>query len=63
MEKRKTYTSTAVKRKYNAKTYRDVRAAIRKELVEEWEKAIKEDNISKAEFMRRAMVQYLDSRN
>lgn len=62
LEKRKTHTSTAVKRRYNKKVYRTITIQLKKELVGEWEEAIKEDEISKAEFVRRAITQYLESR-
>lgn len=62
LEKRKTYTSTSVKRRYNEKTYSVVRASIKKELVAKWEEAIKKDNISKAEFIRQAINQYLENK-
>ncbi|NDO18089.1 hypothetical protein FMM68_00185 [Lachnospiraceae bacterium MD329] len=61
-KKRKTYTSSAVKQRYNKKVYRAITIRLKKELVEEWEEAIKEDKIPKAEFLRRAMVQYLENR-
>lgn len=62
LEKRKTHTSTAVKRRYNKKVYRTITIQLKKELVGEWEEAIKEDEISKAEFVRRAITQYLENR-
>lgn len=61
-KKRKTHTSSAVKRRYNEKTYKIVRASLRKELVIEWEENIKKDNLTKAEFIRRAIIQYLESK-
>lgn len=62
LEKRKTHTSTAVKRRYNKKVYRTITIQLKKELVGEWEEAIKEDEISKAEFVRCAITQYLENR-
>ena len=55
-------TSSAVKRRYNRKTYKEVRAMLKKELVEEWESEIAQDGISKAEFIRSAIEKYLDSK-
>lgn len=61
-KKRKTHTSTAVKRRYNKKVYRSVTIQLRKELVAEWELELQKDNIAKAEFVRNAINQYLDSK-
>ena len=52
-------TSSAVKRRYNAKTYTRVTVELRKELVAEWEAKLAEDGMSKAEFIRQAMQGYL----
>lgn len=60
--KRKTHTSSAVKLRYNKKVYRTISVQLKKELVGKWEEAIKEDNIPKAEFIRRAIIQYLEHR-
>lgn len=58
----KNYYPEAVK-KYKAKAYKQISVAYKREFVEEWEAAIKEDGISKAEFIRRAITDYLESRN
>lgn len=55
-------TSSAVKRKYNNKVYKQVKVELKKELVEQWEIAIKEDGITKAEFIRNAITEYLKSK-
>lgn len=55
-------TSWQVKQRYNKKVYRSIGVQLKKELVEEWEEAIKEENISKSEFIRRAIIQYLEHR-
>ncbi|MCH5209477.1 MAG: ribbon-helix-helix protein, CopG family [Oscillospiraceae bacterium] len=55
-------TSWQVKQRYNRKVYRAIGVQLKKELVEEWEEAIKEDGISKSEFIRYAITQYLDNR-
>lgn len=50
-------TSWQVKRKYNKKKYKRVIADIEKELVEEWERKL--NGMSKAEFIRRAIKEFL----
>jgi len=54
-------TSWQVKRKYNEKHYKKVVADIDRELVEQWENKLKQDSISKAEFIRRSIKKYLES--
>lgn len=61
-KKRKTKTSSAVKNRYNKKTYKSINVSLKKELVAEWENVIKKDNLSKAEFIRRAINQYLENK-
>ena len=58
----KNYYPEAVK-KYKAKAYKQIKVEYKREFVEEWEAAIKEDGISKVEFIRRAITDYLESRN
>ena len=53
-------TSNAVKQRYNEKNYRQVKVSLKINLVEQWEKKLQEDSISKAEFIRNAIMQYLD---
>ena len=55
-------TSSAVKQKYNDKTYTAVNVSIRKELVACWADEIAKDGISKAEFVRNAMLKYLNEK-
>ena len=55
-------TSWQVKQRYNNKVYRSVSIRLKKELVEAWNTALEEDEISKAEFLRRAIEQYLENR-
>jgi len=54
-------TSSQVKRRYNDKTYKAVRAELKKELVEAWEAKLISEGISKAEFLRNALEDYLKS--
>lgn len=53
-------TSSAVKRKYNNRVYKQVKVELNKELVESFENKLKSDGISKAEFFRQAIKQYLN---
>lgn len=53
-EKRKTTTSTAVKRRYNSKTYTQFRADLRNEDYAEINEYIQSRGWSKAEFIRKA---------
>jgi len=52
-------TSNAVKQRYNEKNYKQVKVSLKIELVEQWEKKLQEDSISKAEFIRSAIMKYL----
>lgn len=56
-------TSSAVKRKYNNKVYKQIKVELKKEIVEQWEIAIKNDGISKAEFIRSAILEYLKTKS
>ena len=56
-------TSTQVKQRYLDKAYSQIAVRLQKDLVAQWEEAIKADGISKAEFIRRAITQYLESRS
>ncbi len=56
-------TSSAVKRKYNNKVYKQIKVELKKEIVEQWEIAIKSDGISKAEFIRNAITEYLKTKS
>ena len=53
--KRKTHTSSAVKNRYNAKAYKNFRAAIKPELYELLEDYLKQEGISRPEFLLRAI--------
>lgn len=55
-------TSWEVKKRYNDKVYKRIGVALEKELVAQWEKAIEKEGISKSEFFRRAMKQYLEGK-
>ena len=52
-------TSSAVKQKYNNIVYSQINIRLPKELVQTWEKQLEKDKISKAEFLRSAINEYL----
>lgn len=54
-EKRKTHTSSAVKNRYNAKAYKRFNAAIKPDLYERIYEYIKDEGISRPEFLLRAI--------
>lgn len=53
--KRKTHTSSAVKNRYNAKNYKNFRAAIKPELYGRIDEYLKKEGISRPEFLLRAI--------
>ena len=58
--KRKTHTSTAVKRRYNDKTYTMVRASLPKDLVARFKEKCEADGIPQAQVIKKAVVDFLD---
>lgn len=58
-EKRKTRTSTAVKMRYNKKTYEDVRAALPKELARNFKEKCAEEGVAQAQIIKRAVEEFL----
>lgn len=52
-------TSSAVKRKYNEKVYKQVKVELKKELVNAWEIQLDKDGLTKAAFIRKAIQDYL----
>lgn len=52
-------TSTEVKNRWNKERYKQIAVKLDKDLVTEWENAISENSITKAEFIRSAIVEYL----
>lgn len=58
-EKRKTHTSSAVKRKYNSKVYARVSVELPKELVAEFKALCKENGESQASIVKKAIEQYI----
>ncbi|MCC8069219.1 MAG: ribbon-helix-helix domain-containing protein [Ruminococcus sp.] len=54
-------TSSKVKDKYNKKVYKPISVRLKKELVEDFEKKLNQDGVSKAEFIRNSIIQYLNN--
>jgi len=52
-------TSWQVKARYNAKHYKTVSTQLDKELVARWEAKLATDNLTKSEFIRNAIKEYL----
>lgn len=61
-EKRKTHTSSAVKRKYNSKVYARVSVELPKELVAEFKALCKANGESQASIVKKAIEQYIAER-
>ena len=57
--KRKTITSTAVKAKYNKKTYDVIRASIPKELAAAFKEKCAAEGISQAQIIKKAIEEFL----
>lgn len=55
-EKRKTYTSSAVKRRYNQKAYRSITVQVKPELAERIQAYKEHEGISMSELLSRAMA-------
>lgn len=58
-EKRKTETSSAVKRRYNQKTYGAVTAYVPKELAAAFKEKCAAEGIPQAQIIKRAIEQFL----
>ena len=54
-------TSYAVQKRYRGKTLRKVSIDLKIDLADKWEEKLKEDGISKAEFLRNAINSYLNN--
>ncbi len=59
-EKRKTTTSSAVKRRYNNKVYSTVQVQLPKELVAEFKELCKEKGVSQASVVKNALEQFIN---
>ena len=51
--------SYEVIKRYKDKTYKKISIDLHKELAEKWESRLAEDGITKAEFLRKAINEYL----
>jgi hypothetical protein len=60
--KRKTHTSSAVKNRYAKKVYKNITVALKKDLVAAWEIAIASDGLTRAEWVRTRINQYLEEK-
>lgn len=59
-EKRKTTTSSEVKRRYNKKVYTCISAQLSKELVSEFKEICKEKNISQASVLKSSIEKFIE---
>lgn len=59
-EKRKTRTSTAVKQRYNQKTYGAVTAYVPKEMAEAFKKKCADEGVPQAQIIKKAIEAFLN---
>jgi hypothetical protein len=55
-------TSYAVQKRYREKTLRKVSIDLKIELADKWEEKLTEDGITKAEFLRNAINNYIEDK-
>ncbi len=60
-EKRKTHTSTEVKRRYNSKVYKTVIAQLPNDLVDAFKAKCAAEGVSQASVIKQAIENYLNS--
>ena len=58
--KRKNYTSTQVKQRYNQKVYSRLQISLPKDLVARFEEKCEADGIPQAQVIKKAVVDFLD---
>ena len=58
--KRKTTTSSAVKRRYNAKVYTQIVASVPKELAAQFKEKCAAEGISQAQVVKEAIIRFLE---
>ena len=58
-EKRKTHTSSEVKRRYNQKIYSAVKVELPKDLVARFKEKCKTEGISQAQIVKKAIEEFL----
>lgn len=59
-EKRKTYTSTEVKARYNQKVYDVISVRVPKEMAEKFKKKCIEENVPQAQIIKQAINEFLN---
>lgn len=59
-EKRKTHTSTEVKRRYNEKVYDRISFSAPKELVGKFKEKCQKEGISQAQVLKQAMISFIE---
>ena len=59
-EKKKTFTSTEVKRRYNEKVYSQISFSVPKDLVEEFRELCKEMGISQASVFKKFIGEFIE---
>lgn len=59
-EKKKTFTSTEVKRRYNEKVYSQISFSAPKDLVEEFRELCKEMGVSQASVFKRFIGEFIE---
>ncbi len=60
-EKRKTTTSSEVKRRYNNKVYSTIKAELPKELVAEFKELCKAKGVSQASVIKSAITEFINN--
>ena len=59
-EKRKTHTSSEVKRRYNQKTYGSVSVQLTKDLVARFKEKCRAEGVSQAQIVKKAIEEFLN---
>lgn len=62
-EKRKTKTSTAVKRRYNEKTYTIISASVPKEMAARFKEKCAAEGVPQAQVIKKAIAEFLGDSN
>lgn len=58
--KRKTFTSSKVKNKWIKENYKRINVALDKTLINKFDEKIKEKNITRTEFIRNCIIEFLE---
>lgn len=59
-EKRKTHTSTEVKRRYNEKVYDRIGFSAPKDLVSKFKEKCQQEGVSQAQVLKQAMIDFIE---